>query len=56
MHVIVKGAVVALGTPGLGTLQDKIPGSYCKDTTVVRVIVWVVSFAEGDPMASRKDL
>ena len=56
MHVIVKVAVVAWGTPDFGTLQEKIPRSYCKDTTVVRAIVRVVSFAEGDPMASRKDL
>ena len=56
MHVIIGVAVVALGIPDLSTPQGKILVSYCKDTTVVRVIVRAVSSDEGDLMASRKDL
>ena len=48
-------AVGVLGTPDLGTLQDRTPGICCGDTTAFQG-VWVVLTVQGDLRASRKDV
>ena len=49
MHVIIRVAVVALGTPDLSNPQGKTPVSYCNDTTVIRVIVRVLCHSSDSP-------